>query len=371
MGKCSSKHEKTHSRPWKCSDGGCKYHEYGFPTEKERDRHFGDKHSSTPSKFRCQYHPCPYESKRESNCKQHMEKAHGWVYVRSKNNGKASKKPQDGKTPPTPQISTPGSYIFDAPTPEFHDGQGYDGATRHYSTDSVVDSAVYPEKSGPFTDDHLTAFDETFEPFDTNYVWPEPNHEPRSGNMNAYANISHPLSWDAADATTSVPSSFEASLPPNDDEALFGSNFDWSNMDHDVTSMNIQLITPATSVNMRPHDVFPRNPSTSMEEPLNFQNPSFSPGAKGDAMLYSPYSMQDNEMSTDEGYDNFPRNVHKPTHDFSLFDSSNGSSTSYSTADDVMFQDLSSFHGASSAWLGRGTELVQQIDLVDLIPMEE
>ena len=300
-----------------------------------------------------------------------MEKAHGWVYVRSKNNGKAIKKPQDGKTPPTPQISTPGSYIFDAPTPEFHDGQGCEGATRHYGTNSIVGSAVYPEKSGPFTDDHITAFDETFEHFDTNYVWPEPNHESGSGNMNAYTNISHPLSWDAAEVTTSVPSSFEASLPPNDDEALFGSNFDWSNMDHDVTSMNIQLVTPATSVDIRPHDVFHRNPSISMEGPLTNQNISFSPGAKGDAMLYSPYSMQDNEMSTDEGYDDFPRTAHKPTHDFSLFDSSNGSSNSYSTADDVMFQDLSSFHGASTAWSGRGAELVQQIGLVDLMPMEE
>ena len=42
--------------------------------------------------FRCHYHPCPYESKRESNCKQHMEKAHGWAYVRSKNNGKSGRR---------------------------------------------------------------------------------------------------------------------------------------------------------------------------------------------------------------------------------------------------------------------------------------
>ncbi|KJX94154.1 zinc finger transcription factor ace1 like protein [Zymoseptoria brevis] len=84
-----TKHVKTHERPWKCSAEDCKYHEYGWPTEKERDRHVNDKHSSTPSLYHCLFKPCPYTSKRESNCKQHMEKAHNWVYVRSKNNGKA------------------------------------------------------------------------------------------------------------------------------------------------------------------------------------------------------------------------------------------------------------------------------------------
>ena len=29
-----TKHEKTHSRPWKCPVESCKYHEYGWPTEK-------------------------------------------------------------------------------------------------------------------------------------------------------------------------------------------------------------------------------------------------------------------------------------------------------------------------------------------------
>src|SRR5690606_37806680 len=33
-----TKHEKTHSRPWKCPVESCKYHEYGWPTEKEMDR---------------------------------------------------------------------------------------------------------------------------------------------------------------------------------------------------------------------------------------------------------------------------------------------------------------------------------------------
>ncbi|KEY65507.1 hypothetical protein S7711_09297 [Stachybotrys chartarum IBT 7711] len=83
-----TKHEKTHSRPFKCPMPTCKYHEYGWPTEKEMSRHFADKHGQDVNKFKCLFEPCPYVSKRESNCKQHMEKAHGWTYVRTKHNTK-------------------------------------------------------------------------------------------------------------------------------------------------------------------------------------------------------------------------------------------------------------------------------------------
>ncbi|KFY26650.1 hypothetical protein V493_03957 [Pseudogymnoascus sp. VKM F-4281 (FW-2241)] len=103
-----TKHEKTHTRPWKCQEPMCKYHEYGWPTEKELDRHVNDKHSASPRLFKCQFPPCPYQSKRESNCKQHMEKSHNWVYVRSKNNGKNRDQApaQQQNALPTPQTTT-------------------------------------------------------------------------------------------------------------------------------------------------------------------------------------------------------------------------------------------------------------------------
>lgn len=116
-----TKHIKTHERPWKCSEPDCKYHEYGWPTEKERDRHVNDKHSSTPSLYHCLFTPCPYTSKRESNCKQHMEKAHGWNYVRSKSNGKGRAsnvmRLHQGSMPPSPSSTmlTPLTPI--APSP--------------------------------------------------------------------------------------------------------------------------------------------------------------------------------------------------------------------------------------------------------------
>ena len=77
-----TKHEKTHSRPWKCTDPDCRYFTDGWPTQKECERHMNDKHSKLAKLYKCLYDPCPYTSKRESNCKQHMEKAHGWTYER-------------------------------------------------------------------------------------------------------------------------------------------------------------------------------------------------------------------------------------------------------------------------------------------------
>ncbi|KAM0631883.1 hypothetical protein ACHAPW_005274 [Verticillium nonalfalfae] len=83
-----SPREETQARPWKCPDSGCKYHKDGWATEKELSRHVNDKHKLTPPIYRCQFPPCPYKSKREFNCKQHMEKSHGWEYGRSKTSGR-------------------------------------------------------------------------------------------------------------------------------------------------------------------------------------------------------------------------------------------------------------------------------------------
>lgn len=146
-----TKHEKTHSRPWKCNDPDCKYFVVGWPTEKERDRHVNDRHSNTPNIYRCKFSPCSYTSKRESNCKQHMEKAHGWQYVRSKNNGKNGVKlpspsvsgssPQ--QTPPTPAMSTPVSNLTtDIPTPA--SGQ----MASPYSNPVSYDPSVYNPSPG-------------------------------------------------------------------------------------------------------------------------------------------------------------------------------------------------------------------------------
>jgi hypothetical protein len=122
-----TKHEKTHSRPFKCTEPSCRYHSVGWPTEKERDRHVNDKHSSAPQMYECDFKPCTYSSKRESNCKQHMEKAHGWTYVRSKSNGRkkaattsSGSVMQSPPTPFTPFAATPtSSHVLGTPQSAF------------------------------------------------------------------------------------------------------------------------------------------------------------------------------------------------------------------------------------------------------------
>ena len=74
---------KTHDRPHKCPVPTCNYHSQGFSAEKDRDRHYHDKHDKNAPKKLCSYN-CGYSSPRESNVKQHMEKAHGYHYIRTK-----------------------------------------------------------------------------------------------------------------------------------------------------------------------------------------------------------------------------------------------------------------------------------------------
>ncbi|KAL8630104.1 hypothetical protein Q9189_004177 [Teloschistes chrysophthalmus] len=361
-----TKHEKTHSRPWKCDERGCKYHTYGWPTEKERDRHVNDKHSASPSMYKCQFRPCPYESKRESNCKQHMEKAHGWAYVRSKNNGK-SKKSQTGKTPPSPQTTTP---VFDASSPEYgtaSSSHNYGGA---YSVPPSVngseDSLSHSALNSPFMN-----LDERFPPFAAGFNWNGSYDNFAASGPSPYTPSSHRLSFDAGSMThaPTISSSFENSIAAHDPDPLFTENFDWSNIDttNDFTSLNIQLITPANSAETRPLDAFSRNHSICLDQVPLDQIPSLSPGAQGNVMFYSPYSQ--NAGSIDEGYDDFVGDVGKPAGDFNLFDSAHASSSITSTGNQCMFQDLSSL--PSNAWSGRGTELAQTFGMNSLMEVDE
>ncbi|KAL8921252.1 MAG: hypothetical protein Q9172_004132 [Xanthocarpia lactea] len=360
-----TKHEKTHSRPWKCCEKSCKYHSYGWPTEKERDRHVNDKHSASPSMYKCQYRPCPYESKRESNCKQHMEKTHGWAYVRSKNNGK-SKKTQPGKTPPTPRVSTPS---FDASSPEFgvaSSSHSYGGAfSVAPSVNGSEDPRSHSTLNTPFMD-----LDDRFAPFEVNdFPWNESYQGMNPANPSPFTPSSHRLSLDAGSMTNAPTnhSSFETLLSPHDH--VFTENYDWSNinMDSDFTSLNIQLATPANSIETRPLDAFSCNPPICVDQAPNGQVPSLSPGAQGNVMLYSPYSQ--NEGAIDEGYEDFSGDVGKPTEDFALFDTAPGSSSMTSNGNQHMFQDLSNF--VPTVWSGRGTALAQQLGMHNLMEIDE
>lgn len=237
-----TKHVKTHERPWKCSSEDCKYHEYGWPTEKERDRHVNDKHSSTPSLYHCLFKPCPYTSKRESNCKQHMEKAHGWDYVRSKSNGKGrasvtTRLPQGGSIPPSPAsvVLTP-----IAPSPS---NQSWTNSSRH-------GSMAPPPTTGPSSYNSPAAFGTPA------FAAPSPDfagHFDMNGfgtfDFNAFP--SFPLTPAMSDERRT-----SESLSSHSGALLDGSSFDdasprdfhFDNFDFQMPATDFQQYTPNSSV---------------------------------------------------------------------------------------------------------------------------
>jgi hypothetical protein len=341
-----TKHEKTHSRPWKCPVESCKYHEYGWPTEKEMDRHHNDKHSSAPPLYECHFKPCPYRSKRESNCKQHMEKAHGWEYVRSKNNGKnRSEKgaPTTNNGLPTPQttnIRTPSSDGHTVATPEEED----------YDMNTSYEGSAWNDNQN-----HLN--------------FPEYN----SSDMDMFA-PNQQLQLDFSpisdlNQSGSVSSNGQSpyianTLPGQDHFQDNFQNFNSNNVDfslfenEDLYSANVQLPTPSHEVYQRAIGGFETSGVPFAADPI----PHISPVGHGNTMLYTPTSMRD----VDEGFEDFvPANCNPQignSVDFQLFPSSTGGTVS-STAPSALFgeiphtngfpcvsaQDLLNFYAASTA----------------------
>ena len=231
----------------------------------------------------------------------------------------------------------------------------------HGSEDSHSHSAL----DTPYMD-----LDDRFAPFEVNdYQWTESYQGINPANPSPFTPSSHRLSFDAGSMTNAPtnPSSFETLLTPHDH--VFTENYDWSNIDTntDFTALNIQLATPANSIEMRPLDAFSCYPSISVDQASSGQVPSLSPGAQGNVMLYSPYSQ--NESAVDEGYEDFSADAGKPTEDFALFDSVPGSSSMMNNGSQCMFQDLS--HFVPSVWSGRGTALAQQLGMNNLMEIDE
>ncbi|KAF2792228.1 hypothetical protein K505DRAFT_363086 [Melanomma pulvis-pyrius CBS 109.77] len=282
-----TKHEKTHSRPWKCTEEKCKYYDLGWPTEKERDRHVNDKHSAAPPQYKCLYPPCTYASKRESNCKQHMEKAHGWEYVRSKSNGRKKGPTSSGSEPSplTPFIETPQSAALTTPitpfipSPSIHQLDGFDfpygfgtpalsvnGFQDDYRRDSVTtDGSILTYSSG-HSPTEPTSFEDAVTPEDTTF------------NHNDILNCGNTL-------TTNF-NTFQQHTP------AMSTGYDFDNLNFNVN---------ATSSNGFPH---------------------LSPGAQPDVTLFSP------AMHIDEGYSDgmaaFDPPFDPPSGDFTLFETTQG-----------------------------------------------
>ncbi|KAI0428862.1 hypothetical protein F5Y09DRAFT_311932 [Xylaria sp. FL1042] len=274
-----TKHEKTHSRPWKCPIPTCKYHEYGWPTEKEMARHVNDKHSAAPEMFECKFKPCPYKSKRESNCKQHMEKAHGWTYKRSKAPKVAGSK-AGSSAKPTPMLNN-------LPTP-----------------------------SSDQTDPILTPQEDAFLPtFDDNQdLFPA---YPSTEEFNAALFDNQPFDTDISLDFSPVDNG-----TPSTDAGQFNTYHELSpeftGQFEDIYGAHVRVPTPTYSVYNKTMPETFNNFNTTMCPPV--PEPHFSPSGQGNTMLYTPISMVD----VDEGFDDFhPVGNAQFGGDFTLFPSDN------------------------------------------------
>ncbi|KAI9713305.1 MAG: hypothetical protein M1812_006664 [Candelaria pacifica] len=365
-----TKHEKTHSRPWKCTERTCKYYEYGWPTEKECARHINDKHSDTPALYECQYHPCIYKSKRESNCKQHMEKAHGWTYVRSKNNGRNPTKAPSKQSPYSPEVNTP-SYSLDAGTPMTRDASSTyginDGA---YSMNGSVSpsDAIAPYPTNSLLNENSNGYGGHFGTSRTHFDFNDYNGTFGSDELTEYSPISdfQRHSFDGnSNGLSHAPAvpTFENSLTPEEPELTLD-NVDWSSMNHDLPAYNAQLYTPAHSVDAGAFGTYSRNQSMQIEQPASTQIPNLSPGAQGNLMLYTPHSQ--NDLVADEGFEDFIGDSGKPSGDFSLF--SGGESSMVSTVNEGMFPDIAPYenHMPPEGWSQQGGDLLTQFEFGDL-----
>lgn len=251
-----TKHEKTHSRPWKCPVPTCKYHTFGWPTEKEMDRHHNDKHSSAPPMYECLYKPCPYKSKRESNCKQHMEKAHGWTYVRTKTNGKKGPSVSGGSV----TNATPG--LVNLPTPPSEHSTGM---------------ATPP-------DDH------SFGPMYSNLDFP--SYIANDMHFDTFPQDIH-LDYSPIDnATPSTDSGADRNSAYQD----IGNDF---TLDEDIYAATVQLPTPMHNLYHKdfPQQQFSQFTAAELAQPQ--PAPHISPIGQANAMLFTPTSM----AAVDEGFD--------------------------------------------------------------------
>ena len=322
-----TKHEKTHLRPWKCPIPTCKYNSFGWPTEKEKERHVNDKHSDKPAMYSCLWEDCAYQSKRESNCKQHMEKTHGWTYVRTKSNGKKAPSVSGSSVQPTPalgNVTTPSTSTpsYNVPTPPLDQ-----------------DAMMFPAL--PADADWFAQYGIPPESVDLDLVLENPS----PSSATSYENY-----------------------PPYQN----GSAFILS--DEDIYAATVQLPAQPQQAMRVPHHMF--NKAMAQQLPV-YQAPQpyaapqtdlplhFSPAGQENAMLFTPGSLREVEEGFDEAFNGSGS-------DFQLFP---GSAPTATKIQDNFQQSL--FGEVPSADMGFSQmsqqDIFQQIDwsTVDLQSLQE
>lgn len=343
-----TKHEKTHSRPWKCNDETCKYYELGWPTEKERDRHVNDKHSNKPALYRCLFRPCAYTSKRESNCKQHMEKAHGWDYIRSKSR-KGTKLVPTRESPATQLMPTPGSEHVSTPASTNNQSpntSSYSDFSRVASLDSGFGSsrasvssshhthafAPSPASNGAFD---FNEYGKDSYSYNNGYISPSLSENPRRLSDN---NMSH---------------------PNNGMNANFEETFNWDSLNYEWGPMgNVFTGYQVPSSQQQPQQPTPASDMAfdfDLYNPSGTAQPELSPNGQGDSTLFGDHT--DAQMES-QGFVDFASHGHAQTKagaqqqnsDFTLFGEI-PSSTTHNNNSGAMFPDL---NGGMSIGLDAG-----------------
>ncbi|CAK7220044.1 hypothetical protein SCUCBS95973_004023 [Sporothrix curviconia] len=330
-----TKHEKTHSRPWKCPLESCKYHEYGWPTEKERDRHMNDKHSDNPPMYECLFKPCTYKSKRDSNRKQHMEKTHGWKYVRTKTNG--SSKTAQAATPSikdnSPRASVDASSTT-LPTPQL-----VNLPTPQSAQSPAVATPLLDEFSAPLFGTTLANLEfPTCAPGDilaTDMSLPADMNDMDfplmdfNNDPSAYASPSTVSSLDNNSAYQDVGQDmtmfediYSAPMQLPTPEPIFPANYATGNkglldqfMAIGAPDLVASMITPDQQQQLdRLQEMYRRTQEQERQNQLASFVPHFSPLGEANTMLFTPDSMLD-----DEGFVDYADDASKKGTDFILY----------------------------------------------------
>ena len=321
--KCDlAKHEKTHSRPFKCPVEDCRYHEQGLPTEKERERHVNDKHAANPKYYHCTY--CPFKTKRDSNCKQHMEKKHGWQYDRVKGNARTVRTP--AQTPQTPSMEYSPSVESPAPS-----NLGWGGSS---TSGSIAGSAMVTPLDQPMHDFHayspaspapFTLFPreqpptQPFEPFNFGLV-DRYSHQPQT-----------PLHGYGYQQTPMTPTFTTSPITPAQSGA-----YSFGHSPHNSYNIDINLGAPSTYNSGLPTpgpqylQPTSRNPSISYNSPLAHEPMEDFFAAPPSAA----HDMQGNNFNTFSPADTLPAS------DFTLFGGAGNHVAYPSSTDGDMFLEM-------------------------------
>lgn len=279
--------------------------------------------------FKCDHPGCPYESKRESNCKQHMEKAHGYEYSRTKGNGKQIQKGSSvNATPQTASISTPASKMVELPTPSTGPSLSPSQPPSDYSPEPTLSFADPPAQTGSEDifagnggynnpSNSLHGFDSiAFDAFQTELEAADPN-----GLFSA-------LDMHRQSLESSVPELVGATMGVDDlrvastENTHLGVGFDWDNVNEpnrpslngpeEYRAINAQVVNQ------------PRDSSTSSASPHSDHEVfGLSPGVPSNVMLYTPdeavpdlytHAFQDNSKGDFPLYEDTDQGVTLPSH---------------------------------------------------------